>query len=238
MGFTWAYGVTTCIERLETLLPRTLKSLAAGGFDKPRLFVDGATSMDSVEYSNRFNCHVTGHCPRLRIFGNWLLGIYELYIRNPEVDRYAIFQDDLVTCKNLRGYLDQVPYLDKSYWNLYTFPQNQELANGRQGFYPSNQYGKGALALVFDRNTLIQLLSSRRLVERPTDTERGWRNIDGGIVTSLSNAGWMEMVHNPSLVQHTGKGPGVSTIGIHDHPLAPSFPGEDFDALTLLEQPL
>jgi hypothetical protein len=40
------------------------------------------------------------------------------------------------------------------------------------------------------------------------------------------------MVHHPSLVQHTGD---VSAMGNRPHQKASSFPGEEYDALTLLE---
>jgi len=52
-------------------------------------------------------------------------------------------------------------------------------------------------------------------------------------VTALKKVGWKEYVHNPSLIQHTGK---ISIIGNGNHPLAPSFKGEEFDALDLLEK--
>jgi hypothetical protein len=47
---TWAYGITTVPSRLTTLLPRTITSLAAAGFDKPHLFVDGGTAAQALQY--------------------------------------------------------------------------------------------------------------------------------------------------------------------------------------------
>jgi hypothetical protein len=56
------------------------------------------------------------------------------------------------------------------------------------------------------------------------------------IVTAMKRAGWKEYVHNPSLLQHTGDG--QTTLGNHigndRWPGADSFPGEEFDALSLL----
>lgn len=40
-AYRWSYGVTTVTERRDTLLPQTLASLKAAGWDNPRLFVDG-----------------------------------------------------------------------------------------------------------------------------------------------------------------------------------------------------
>ena len=232
----WVYGLTTVPERRRDLLPRTLGSLRLAGFGQPRLFVDGASPQEAAGYEAEFLLAVTARWPRLRTLGNWLLGLAELYLREPAADRFAMFQDDLVAVRNLRAYLDAVPYEPQTYWNLYTFPQNEGLAHGalgagKTGFYPSNQMGRGAVALVFDRQTVITLLTHAHMVERPLDAHRGWRSIDGGIVTALKKAGWRELVHMPSLVQHTGD---VSTMMNGKHQQSLTFPGETFDAATLL----
>jgi hypothetical protein len=107
------------------------------------------------------------------------------------------------------------------------------MAMGRKGWYESDQLGKGAVALIFDRPSLTTLLSSPYLATRPQDLKRGWKSIDGGIVISMKNAGWQEYVHNPSLVQHQGDQTTVE--GNKHHPKATSFPGEAFDAMDLLQ---
>ena len=224
---TWAYGVTTVPERKTDLLPRTLDSLAAAGFDKPRLFVDGA----GADYNN-FGLEVTTREPTIRTFGNWALALWELYIRQPVCTRYAIFQDDIVTYSDLRQYLDSCVYPTKGYWNLYTFPVNEQLApaDGRLGWYPSNQLGKGAVALVFDLHTVTTLLSSVHFVGHPQCGQRAYYAVDGAIVTSLRADDWKEYVHNPSLVQHTGA---VSSMRGRKHPLSLTFRGEEFSAMDL-----
>lgn len=244
----WAYGLTTVPERKDDILPRTLKSLADGGFESPRLFVDGCANY--LWWRSTFNLEVTCRKPQIRTFGNWILGLAELYIREPYADRYAMFQDDFVTYRNLRQYLEWCTYPDgqatpdKGYWNLYTFPRNQALApknsNGGtiDGWFESNQLGKGAVALVFCKEAVKILLENRHfIIDRPEDIDRpgyvgrGWRAIDGGIVSALKQAGWKEYCHTPSLVQHTGM---KSSMGNRTHPLAESFRGESFDALQLL----
>ena len=227
----WAYGLTTVPERRDNLFLRTLTSLAKAGFDQPRLFIDGCKCPTQYE---KYGLEVTTHYPNLRTAGNWVLSLYELYIRNPEADRFAIFQDDFVTGLNLRQYLDCCEYPEQGYWNLYTFPANQKLCpEGKtyQGWYPADQYGKGAVALVFNRETVCTLLSQRMLVNRPQDVNRGHKAIDGGIVDALSPLGFVEYVHNPSLVQHTGL---VSSMSNKRHPTAETFPGENFDFMDLV----
>lgn len=228
----WAYGVTTVPGRRSNLLQQTLASLRNAGFDKPRLFVDG--DRDGTSWEQEFKLEVTVRYPNIRTHGNWFLSLTELFIRHPECQRYAIFQDDFVTCQNLRRYLNRCEYPKEGYWNLYTFPQNQSLCpegGNHIGWYPSNQMGRGAVALVFDQDCVIKLLSQTHMIMRPIDQHRGWKAVDGGIVTALKKEGYTEFVHNPSLVQHTGRN---SSMGNRIHPLAVSFRGESFDACSLL----
>lgn len=230
----WSYGVTTIPDRRRDLLPRTLGSLRASGFDRPTLFVDGCSPSLVHSWEKEFNLEVSIRWPKVRSFGSWVLALWELYLRKPLAQRYAIFQDDFVCVRNLRSYLERAHYPERCYLNLYTFPENQSKApdEGKTfGFYKSNQKGKGAVALVFSNEAVRVLLSSRHMADRPMDHARGWKAIDGGIVTGMNKQGWSEFVHNPSLVQHTGT---VSSMGNKRHPLAPSFPGEEFDALSLL----
>lgn len=236
----WAYGVTTVPGRKDNLLPRTLASLKNGGFDEPRLFVDG--TKDSKWYEDKFGLEVTVRYPTIRTAGNWTLALAELYFRNVEAERFAIFQDDFVTYKNLRRYLDRCDYPETGYWNLYTFKSNEPAilrkeglpappTDNHVGFYESNQHGRGAVALVFSRQAVMTLLTHPHMVERPSDPLRGWKAIDGGIVESFKKAKWKEYVHSPTLVQHTGF---ESSMGNKPHKQSRLWMGEDYDALEML----
>jgi hypothetical protein len=249
----WAYGLTTVPERRDDLLPRTLESLAKAGFDKPRLFVDGG----SVEAYKSFGLPLTVREPRLQVSGNWILALYELWIRNPEADRFAVFQDDLQASANLRKYLSRCPYeesFDSSrqrrvgvYWNLYTIPMNEEIVPVRDGkkvegwHAAAPETGKGAVALVFSRQAVIALLSAYHLAARFSDIREGWCRIDGGIVTAMLQQGWHEYIHYPSLVQHIGMrsakaGKDHTPMLGHPDTYAHSrcWRGETFDCLGLL----
>ena len=235
----WAYCVTTVPQRKDDLLPRTLRSLAAAGFDKPRLCVDANTGIAKSSlldvtraYAEAFpELELTVRYPNIRTYGNWVLSLAELYLYNPGADRFLVAQDDFVTYRNLRQYLEKCPYPERGYWNLYTMPSNQTLAPDGTGWYLSNQFGRGAVALVFNRETVLTLLTHQHMVERPMDAHRGWKAVDGGVVTALAKAGWKEFCHNPSLTQHVGL---VSSMGNKPHRLAESFRGEEFNALDLL----
>lgn len=235
----WAYGVTTVPERRADLLPSTLASLARAGFDRPRLFVDQCTLAEGVGYESQYRLDVTARgVPGLKTFGNWILGIWELWVRQPRATRYAMFQDDLVASAGLRDYLDGCGYPDDGYLNLYTSPSNQQMAprnsNGGtvEGWFPSNQLGKGAVGLVFDRDTLLALLSSEEhICNRPISVDRSTRCIDGGVVDALRKKGRREYCHSPSLLQHTGV---HTTMGSKPQPSSVSFRGEGYDVSKLL----
>lgn len=224
----WAYGVTTVPARKDALLPQTLDSLRNGGFDTPHLFVDGAKGG-----YEEFGLPLTYRFPAVRTAANWCLSLGELYARNPLASRYALFQDDLVCYRNLRQYLTELPYTPQTYWNLYTFPHNQKLAPESVGFFTSNQRGFGAVALVFDREAVIKLFTTNLLWKRIQCPNRGWRSIDGAIITALKPLGYKEVCHNPTLVQHVGK---KSTTSNKFHPVAVSFRGRNFDAMELLRK--
>lgn len=231
----WSYGVTTVPERKKTLLPRTLHSLRAAGFDSPRLFVDGGSERDG--YQELFGLPCSFRVPALRTAQNWHLAMLELYLRDQAADRFALFQDDFLICRGAREYLDRSPYPGRGYLNLFTFSNSERSIEGKEpGTWHEAaeldsgggmQVGRGAVALVFSREAVMALLSSPYLVERVQDVHWGWRKIDGGIVTAMNRAGWREFVHCPSLVQHIGD---ISSMGSKRHKPAMSWPGEEFDA--------
>lgn len=233
----WQYGITTVESRRNTLLPNTIRSLKNAGFDSPTLFVDGTYALTS--YREEFGLDVTVRTTNIKTFGNWFLALMEMYIRNPLADRYALFQDDIIACKNLRAYLDRVKYPDKGYLNLITYPQNENVKKAYfpgmelsaiRGWYPSGQSGKGAQGLVFNHEAVILLLSHTYLINRPQDKE-GWKNIDGGISVAMRRAGYKEYVHTPSLIRHTGK---ETTMMNPPQEQDLSFRGENWDALEML----
>ena len=250
----WSYGITTVPERKETTLPYTFRSLHSSGFVNPTLFADGEA--DRRDYHWQFcTSDVVCRSTRLGPFLNWVLALWELYGREPHADLYAIFQDDIIVSRNLRAYLERT-LLDSSgqvdregYYNLFTsvgchdYWDKRKVLTPPYGWVESAQLGWGACALVFDREAVMELLSNRELIRKPTSLsikERSYK-IDGIVSDVLTARGrpsevdmedWHEWVHLPSLVQHVGE---VSTIGHPRFSPAPSFRGESFDLMTLLK---
>jgi len=232
----WEYGVTTVPARLPTTFPLTLKSLKAAGFPSPRLFVDGCSQAQEEQYRAAYNGPISIHRDRIRTAGNWILSLAELYLREPDADRYAIFQDDTLFPLNLREYLNRCQYPQKGYLNLYVFPPYavfirrklglQKTSEIPRGIYPTPNRGLSACALVFDRSTVVRVLGGDiHLWDRATHPTRGHCVIDGGIVTTLKNQDFAEYVHYPSLVQHQSDVP--SETSEHTQPLAIGFLGEE-----------
>lgn len=240
----WSYGIMTVPERKERLLPKTVKSLAAGGFTEPRLFVDGENNLRWWE--EKFGFPITLRWPKVGTHANYVLGLYELYLRDPTADRFVLFQDDIVVYKNLRQYLEKVPYPEQGYCNIYTMHTNEALTVPPYGvgWHPTppltfgtkyhdrmQQRGLGAVGLIFNQAAVQALLSASHLVMRVLGVN-GHEKVDGGIVESMNKANFWEHCHNPSLCQHTGD---LSAMGHQPHPKANSFRGEEFNALELLK---
>lgn len=228
----WQYGITTVLKRKDILFPRTLESLRSAGFTHPRIFVDGCSPSVAHEVYGSYNLPITIR-ENVRTAGHWVLSLLELYVSDPHAERYSIFQDDFVTIKNLIRYLELIPYPEKGYQNLYTFPEYSALVSeSHLGWFRTTQRGLGAVALVFSNEAVRVLFGQDYLIERFQDKSRGHRVIDGGIVDAMKKKGWSEYCHSPSLVQHTGI---VSSMKNPLHPLARDFPGEDFNAMKFLE---
>lgn len=220
----WSYGITTVPSRANDLLPATIESLSRTGFKLPVVFVDGF-----IEFSTELLDKLPPMVMRTQGVGhlaNWMNALFYLYTVFPKATRYALFEDDLICCSNLRSYLDACPYPDKSYWNLLTHDCNFELAKDR-GWFLSNQRGKGAVGLVFNRATAARILLSSAFIERPI---KGTNGADGMVCEVLKPLGVTEYVHNPSLIQHVGD---TSTIG-HNWGEVKAFEGETYDPMQLI----
>jgi hypothetical protein len=209
----WQVGVTAVSERKSTLLPRTLAGLAKAGWDSPRLFVDGGTCDDWK--GSQYPVTVRD---KLHGLGNWWLGLHELYARNPMADRFMMVEDDVLFLPNVRQYLDALTWPGEGYLNLYTAPGNTPVAAGRQGFFkvPVHHMGLGALALMFNRDSITKILASAYFVEafRPIDLKtmtrkpnphRARMHQDGHAAKAMKAIGWSEYCHFPSIVQHLGE---------------------------------
>lgn len=235
----WSTAVTTVPSRSSSL-SETLDAIASAGFDAVELFVD---STEVIQNANLLEYNIT-YRRNIRTYSHWYLTLVEMYMRDPYCQWYAIFQDDLIAVKNLRSYIEQstANLPTRHYLNLFTFMENEAIAETAKGWVPAycdkhgRQLGRGAVGLVLPHRAVLELLSSRHMVERRLDSVRGHRSLDGAVVEAMNAAGFKEYIHCPSLLQHTGQ---VSSMGNpwnrpDRYPFAKTFPGKDTDALTFL----
>lgn len=208
----WSVGVTTCLVdgELRSSYQDTVNSLNEAGFARRSLntFIDG----------NRGQ--------RYGIVGNWILTAWELFLRNPKADFYAIFQDDIICCKNIKPYIEKtVSVHSKHYYNLYTSGSNFAHVNSvgiHEGWKCSNLLGRGALAIVFPRPVFMALLSSQELLAH-VQSSKGTYGIDGAVQKALATQGIYEKVHYPSLVQHRDENEVPSTKRPQPGRVSPCF---------------
>lgn len=238
----WNCGVTTVPSRRHTTLPGTLESLHRAGFTDLRLFVDGEQDAPAWECLGH---EYTLRYPPVHAFGNFWLGLLEMYLRDPLADLFSVFQDDVLLCRNTRQYFEESPkpdlYPTLAYFNLFTCRPNEDLVAGRgTGWHLSNQLGWGGQALVFPRETMIRMFQARHLVERPLGMrngvpcpEKAWRNLDGGVIASVKSVGGVELVHYPSLTLHVDC-PSVIGNGKDGRTAQGEWLGEHFDAMSWL----
>lgn len=222
----WSYGITTHHSRHSTLFKQTIESLSRAGFPNPQIFLDGMQEGWTAP-SDQLD-GVTIRQPATGQYANWLLGLIQLFYAQPRAHYYAMFEDDLLACSNLREYIERTYPTDANrYLNLITHDQNLVLTGGVDGWHASNQLGKGGVGLVFNRKVFRELMSSDLIL-------RGVRGIacgDGMTIQTLKPKGIIEYIHHPTLLQHTGE---VSVLG-HKYGKMKGWRGEDYDPLTLTE---
>lgn len=248
MDLKWACGVTTVPSRRTTTLPGTIASLYAAGFLDLRLFIDGCSNGDVKPYKQHYpGLGITTHDPPVHAFGNFWLGLLEMYLREPLADLYGLFQDDVLICKNTKLYLEAtIPSsceerFHPPYFNLITVKHNEDLIREKGiGWHHSNQLGWGAQGLIFPRQTMFMMFQSRHMVERPQgmrngvpDPPRAWKNLDGGVCASIKSCGGIELVHYPSLIYHV-EGPSAIGNQRDGRMTQGTWLGEAFDTMTLI----
>ena len=219
----WRYGIVSSCERVSTYLPQTVESLYNTGFRNPTIFMDGPCEvpfgMELVQYQEKI-----GHLL------NWKKALSHLYQTSPSADRYALFEDDLLCCSNLREYLNRCPFPHSVYLNLITHKDNESLTKKQSGWHRSNQMGRGAVGLVFHCHTVRAILNDKAF----RNWEKGPRRkaADAMIVSILKKKKHTEFIHYPSLIQHVG----VESLLGHSYGLMNSFAGVEYDPLQLLEK--
>jgi hypothetical protein len=198
----WGVAVTTA-PRTQPTLARCLASLHAAGWNRPRIMVDGDVSVPP-EWRH---LEVSLRQPRLGAWPNYYLTLVELLMRQPSAEAYLVIQDDTVFFEHpdLRDYVESIlwPEPDLGIVSLFC---SRAYARPDWGWYRLREpLSWGALALIFDRETAIRLVSDSHVVRhRFSAGDAGLAHIDGLIGVWAHNTGTPVYLSSPSLSQHIG----------------------------------
>lgn len=207
---TWAVGVTTA-PRTEPTLHRTLPSLAAAGWPRPRLFAEPGVDLPA-EFAD---LPISRHDVRLGAFPNWYLGLAELVMREPRAEAYFLCQDDVLFAANLRDYLEHSLWPAPRLGVVSAYAPSHYTRGKGAGFHVEDRGWRtwGALAYLFPNPSARALLCDPLVVNHrhhgPAD---GLRNIDSVVGQWCQRRGLPYYIHMPSLAQHIGE---TSTLFPH-----------------------
>lgn len=200
---SWAVGVTTA-PRPEPTLARTLDSLAAAGWEHPRLFVEPGS-----EIPPRF-----ADLPRsdrdepLGAFANWYLALAELVMRSPRAEAYFMVQDDVVFARGVRPFLERALWPAANCGAVSIYCPSHYAVGQPAGFHLEDR-GWGtwtAQTLLLPNPSARALLSDVEVVNhRHHGPREGMKNIDCVVGRWCLAAGRPFYVYTPSLAQHIGE---------------------------------
>ena len=226
---SWAVAMTLSPRKKPTH-NETLRSAKLAGFDDIHLFMDGKVEVDD-EFSHY---PVTIREPKLGAWKNWITTLKELYELYPERDAYAIFQDDVSFCKNVKK------FAEKTLW------ANSERHMGVASFYSPSHYER-PIPGWYKRNVGITLRPAVTFVFSPECVEsvlryfkkNPWKrkqNIDNAIGQWGRHTKRYPYFFSPSLCQHTGHTSVISPWkSIKGKRKSYKYVGEDFDAMEFLD---
>lgn len=230
---TWAVGVTTA-PRGNSTLSRMLTSLADAGWPDAYIFAEPDSPNEGLRPGDRW-------CPRgikLGAFSNWYLSLTELVLREPDADAYFLCQDDVVFCRGLRDYLEQILWPNPSPQVLSTYCAAVQDRGETFGFQELDEGWQtcGALSLIFPNGVARALLcDSTFLHHRRNGPLKGMVSIDAVVGSWCRKSAITYFVHSPSLTQHIGEQSSLwGHLGLSPRRSASSFPGELTSALDYL----
>lgn len=195
----WAVGVTTAPREHKTII-KTIKSLESAGWDNGTIFSEPGSYIDlgdKWEYVHR--SRKTG------IFGNWMLGLYELFIRNIDADAYFMIQDDIVLAPESREYLEKSLWFTDKPHLISLFGPNAIDKNPSNGWRSTTNYHGGPNSIIMSHETVQEILSS--IVPLQFYGIRHTQNSsfdDLGIFLLMNKKGWPTFYPKPSIGDHIG----------------------------------
>jgi GT2 family glycosyltransferase len=218
--FRWACGMTTAPRPVPTL-SRSIDSLRTAGFGPFHLFAEPGTTLANLPADTT----VHRRPQRLGVWQNLVQSLRDLLALHPEADTIALFQDDVVSLRDVREWLEH---------DLWPSPRT-----GCVSIYSPDWHGyeaagveavrrirgtqiMGACGLIFPRHAVERILAhplsttwrgcydKNQFVENPVHRKAS----DTFVGHVLSELGLEKFAYSPSLLQHFAD---TSAIG-HPHP--------------------
>ena len=198
---TWSVGVITA-PRLAPTLDACLDSFIRAGWERPRLFVDTATTIAT----RHAHLPLTVREPRIGAFPNYYLALAELVMRDPEADAYLLAEDDVLFSdrEDLHAYLQDVlwPSDPIGAVSLYCSSAYTKTDPGWHKF--DGEWVWGALAFIFSPESARRFLGDPLIFAHRTSSDEGLADTDALIGTWSHQRDLPLFFPTPSLVQHIG----------------------------------
>ena len=198
----WAVGVTTAPRR-EPTIGRSLDSLITAGWSEFNVFAEPDCDVPDLPKG----CNLVRRSSKFGAWPNFLLGLSELILADPDADAYFMAQDDTVYCSGLRSYLEASLWPDEKVGVVSLHAASHQTKEDENGFFQEDVgWGAwGAQAYVFPNSSARALLRDPGVVNhRQRGMGEGRQNVDSVVGDWCRRAGFPYFLHSPSLSQHIG----------------------------------
>lgn len=205
----WAVGVTTAPRPVATV-SRTVESLKQSGFH-PIVFAEPRSDVN-------LDCLVIERQHRLGCWRNYVQTIKDLLQLRPQAEAIAIFQDDIVVCRDLRDFLehDLWPSAQTGVVSLYSAEEYE--AGESVGIDRRGKMILGLCAAIYPRHIAEKLVSDEYSKDwRGCHAQQGYvddpvkkKAADTWVAESLKKMNKKVYHYRPSLAQHVAE---TSAIG-------------------------
>ena len=252
MDVKWTVGVVTTPRQSEYYLNDTLESIKNSGWDCINLFAEPDSKIPS-----NFDDNLVKRSKKYGNWTNWVCGLFELFMNNPNSDYFIMFEDDIVLCHNIKPYLEYclpelVPFASISLYtpSYYCVPKRC-FHNECRGW---NTYC--TQTVVMSKKSVNKFLTNYNVIAHRTGetacpktadiTSKTWPEYkntckDGIIGRWAKEENLPIYYHSPSLVEHIGEDSSLKDQPakiFSQHHTSKDFVGEDFNASNWIGKPI
>lgn len=125
----WSVGVTTAPRTKGYYLDQTLRSLANSGWENIVVFAEPNSPIPE-----NFTGSVVYRRKQYGDWTNWALGLFELFLSEPDTDYFFMAEDDALICRGAKTYLEQVIPKLGDFGSLSLYTPSKYCRKGR-GFF-------------------------------------------------------------------------------------------------------